>query len=234
MNNASSSKTVMILLTVALLVTAIGTIISLDKFTSSGSLLTGFATANQTGTSNLSISASTAITNQVSNIDFGAGYVNSTCSVCRMDSDVGQDNYSCCVGFNNVTSGFLLENTGNINVSVNYSCAGNCTGPSFIGGSYPLFQLKTTANSAASQGGESGTADSAVSCGGRLNVTAYRNITTNGFWLCGDNSTTNGYNLSYVDAADAFVVDINVTIPSDLPTQGERIATFTFVAYSSG
>ena len=231
-NQNKQNKPVLTLLIVALALTIIGMLISLDKLTGWEFFLTGAATNTSTGTSNLTITALTSISNKYNNINFGSGYVNSSCTNCTMDSN-GEFNNACCIGgFASLTSGFLLENTGNINLSVNYSCSGSCNATPFIGGTSPLLQLNTTPNNVAAQSGETGAADSIASCGGNLNITSYSNITAAGDWLCG-NSTS--YRLDYTDSKDAFVVDIKVRIPSDAAGgQGQQNATFTFSAQSSG
>src|SRR3989344_711146 len=230
-----SNKTIFLLLLVTLLITLGGTIVSINKLLSSEGygIITSAATSNATGTASVSISTTTSITNNAATIDFGSGYVNSSCSQCRMDSDVGQAGVTCCVSFNNVTSGFLLENTGNINISVNYVCAFNCTADSLVGGTKPMFEIKWTANNVSAQSGEVGSLDTHASCGGRgkLNST-YENISAAGKFICGNSSAN--YSLDFNNSQDAFVVDINLTIPVDAPfTNVARSAVFTFNASSS-
>jgi len=229
-----SNKAIVFLLLFTLLITISGTIVSINKLLGLEGYpsITGAGTSNATGTASVTISANTAITNNVATINFGSGYVNSTCTQCRMDSDVGLSGVNCCIGFTNITSGFLLENTGNINVSVNYECAFNCTAATLIGGTKPGFEIKWTANSAAAQAGEVGSLDSTASCEGKFNAT-YENVTAAGKFICGNAS--GNYSLDFNNALDAFVVDINLTIPVDAPnTGGARSAVFTFNATSTG
>ncbi|HLC89261.1 MAG TPA: hypothetical protein VJG49_04465 [Candidatus Nanoarchaeia archaeon] len=227
------NKPVLTLLIVALALTVIGMLVSLDKLTGWEFFLTGAATNTSTGTSNLTITTLTSISNQYSTINFGSGYVSPSCTNCTMDSN-GTFSSACCIGgFASLTSGFLLENTGNLNLSVNYSCSGGCNATGFIGGTSPLFQLITSSNNIAAQSGETGAADSSASCGGTLNITTYTNITANGDWLCGNATTL--YWLDYTDSKDAFVVDIKLLIPSDATGgRGQQNATFTFTGQSSG
>ena len=240
LHKIKAERIIIAFLGLALIITLVGTIIQIkDHFSSNETLLTGAASANATGTATITLSSTTAITNNVATIAFGSGYVNATgCGGrCVMDSN-GQHNQTggCCIGFSNVSSGFLLENTGNINISVNYTCSGSCTAATFIGGTAPAFQMKTTANSVALQTGESGSTDSAPSCFGQSyggwNFTAnYTTITAAGDWLCGDNGN---YSLDYTNSQDAAVIDINVSIPVDAPTGAQKTATFVFNALSSG
>ncbi len=215
------------------------------NFTSFGATITGAVTAS--GEANLTIASNTAIANQVANLNFGSGYVDSSCTECAMDSN-SQHNQTgtCCIGFINVSSGFLLENTGNTNLSVNFTCSGNCTAAQFIG-TGASFEIKVTSNSVAGQSGESGAADTGISCANSYGGIAYKgwnyslapgndrstpegeyNSMDSGAaaWLCGNatNHPLNGTNTH-----DAAVVDINVSIPSTISGSGVRkSATFTF------
>ena len=232
-----SNKTIVVLLAVALVITVLGTVVSVNKLSVLGgkfNLLSGASISSSSGVSNLSISQLTSITNNVVAIDFGSGYATAP-GPCIIDSNGGMNRTNAyCAGFNNVSSGFLLENTGNIDLSVNYTCTGaTCTAASFVGGSSPVFTIWATANSVATQSGETGATDTVATCGG---ITSLNNtptaVSTTGRWLCG-NSTY--YPFNFTDNFDAFVVDLNLSIPSDTPTGGGlKTATFTFSALATG
>ncbi len=231
-----SNKLIVPLFVAAFVFTAVATVLNLNLIFDFGNILTGAATSTGTGVSNLTITGVTAITNNVAAIQFGSGYVNASCTACIMDSDGRMVNGTCCASFTNVTSGFLLENTGNLNLSVNYTCAGNCTAALLIGGTSPVFKIKTTNNLAAQQSGEYGALDTIQSCNDSTilnwNITTYAPVLAAGDWLCG-NSTN--YPLVFDNTQDAVVIDINVTIPQDAPGgSGVQSATFTFNALSSG
>ena len=145
----SYNRVITLLLLVALAVTFLGTVVTynsiLEKQGKSVSWLSGAATSTSTGQTNLTITSSTSITNRNFVIQFGSGNVNSTCDFCQMDTNgVSYSIYTslpnatgggCCGTWNYTqTAGFLLENTGNNNISVGYTCSGNCTHASFIGG----------------------------------------------------------------------------------------------------
>ncbi len=261
-NNFISNKTIFLLLGIALVITIAGTAFNVAKLLNFGSwsVLTGAASTVVGGNASVTIQSQTKVTN-VGNatVAFGSGYVNGSgsCSVCRMDSNGTVDNDTCCVSFNRLNTGFLLENTGNENVSVNWSCSGNCTGASFIGTSGEL-EIKVTANSVAVQSGELGATDSSTSCGGvegtgagsfpngawnitngSTSATRYPMVTYVGLtdtassgWLCGN---TTHYPLESADARDAAVVDVNVTIVAGTGGSGYgSTAKFTFTALSSG
>mgnify|MGYP000731206709 CR=1 FL=1 len=245
-----SNRSIVVLLAIALLISVSGTIFNVYVLNNGVfDILTGAATDTGTGTATITITGNTALSNQVTAIAFGSGFVNGSCTECVMDSD-GFHNQtgSCCRDFTNVSSGFLLENTGNDNISVNYSCSGSCTSASFIGGTAPRFEIRVSANSVEGQTGESGSADTQTSCnstisgsgGGGWNLTnisdvyserTYALVETTA-WLCGN--VTN-YPLESTDGYDAAVIDINISIPSDAPGgTGEQTATFTFTGQSTG
>ncbi|HIH10911.1 TPA: hypothetical protein HA241_01870 [Candidatus Woesearchaeota archaeon] len=240
----SSNRTIMGLLFLAFTLSILTTVVTLSKFDAWTLLeekVTGAASTSASGESNLTIVASTSITNNVGSINFGTGYVNASCVSCMLDSNgsfgtnsPGSYNFSCCVNFTNVTSGFLLENTGNLNISVNYSCLGSCTAADFIGAGTNLFQFITAPNSLESQSPETGQIDTALSCfqNNSWNTTTYTSVSTAGQYLCG-NSTV--YPLDFDNTRDAAVVHIRVNISSSTIGTGTRKnATFTFGALSSG
>ncbi len=133
-------------------------------------------------------------------MSFGSGAINQTCLYCFMDSNgvngsmyvngtngyTGSTNPSnwgisagagnCCrysgsIAFSGPgNNGFLLENSGNVNISVGYTCSGNCTYATFTGGSragrFGGLEMKVTSNSDAGQTGEEGEVDALSSCNG--------------------------------------------------------------------
>jgi hypothetical protein len=232
-----SNKTIIALLAFTLVLTVTSTSITVNNLNKikGGLLITGGAVDTASGISTLTIQQSTSISNNHPTINFGAGNVNGTCNFCQMDSN-GIFNATCCVGFNSSNNrGFLIENTGNTNISVNYTCVGSCNGTYFVNGSSssPGFEIRTTANSVASQAGEQSSADSIAACGSAgVNLTVYSNVSNDGDWLCG-NSTD--YTLSFDATNDAFVADLNVSIPEDALSGGsQKTATFTFNALTTG
>lgn len=262
-----SNKTLVGLLTVALIVSLLGVLTSINQFQD---IFTGAATSTSTGKTNVTITSTTSLTNQVSDIDFGSGYVNASCEFCIMDtnqsvlnmfsnasnqSTVGTAGTLCCLSFTSVTSGFLIENTGNKNLSVGYTCSGNCTHASFIGGTLNGemggLEIKVNPNNIRVQSGETGGTDAAASCaaGGvngyfywnawnMTNLSSYSSagiggdqgkyisLSDTGHWLCGNRTN---YPLDFDNTKDAAVIDINITIPNDAPaTSIESSFTLTF------
>ena len=208
--------------------------------------LVAAVTTTATGEANITITSTTSITIRVQSIDFGSGFADG--GSCVMASN-GQHNQTgaFCMSFRNVTDGFYLENTGNLNLSVNYSCSGNCTAASFIGGTNPAFQLRV--KGAFFRNVSSQTNDTAASCqsyndGSSAAVFNGWNISTNpegtyvdigsfqNATLCGN---TTHFPLDFQSGQDAGVIDVNVSIPTDAPaTPVASSATFTFTAMSSG
>src|SRR3989344_7604515 len=204
------------------------------------------ATSTATGEANITITSVTSITIRVQSIDFGSGFADG--GSCVMASN-GQHNQTgaFCMSFRNVTDGFYLENTGNLNLSLNYSCSGNCTSASFIGGTNPAFQLRV--KGAFFRNVSSQTNDTSASCqsyndGSSAAVFNGWNISTNpegtyvdvgsfqNATLCGN---TTHFPLDFQSGQDAGVIDVNVSIPTDAPaTPVASSATFTFTAMSSG
>jgi hypothetical protein len=239
-----SNKTVVVLLGVALMVTLVGTFLSVTQLfdrASGPTLLTGAATDSASGTSTVTISATTSMTNNEAETSFGSGYANASSTNCMLTTEGTQNlsdgsGHNDCIGFNNTNVGFLLENTGNQNISVNYTCAGSCSSETFIGGNKSNFEIRALTNSAYSQLGEQGVTDTIASCpnegtgNAKLNNT-YVNVTAAGHWLCGNQSW---YSLQFGDQQDAIVVHLNVTISPDAATGAQQTATFTFNALGQG
>jgi len=250
-----SNSIIVYLLVIAVLITIVGTVITVGKITDL-EILSGAAVDTASGRSNLTITAATAITNNLETINFGSGYVNGTCSRCEMTTLYGS-NATCCVDFNNASSGgFLLENTGNTNISVGFICEGSCEGDEFIGNASTISNITIwvvdKAGDAATSptlATESGVADTTKSCTGTAHEwdgwIARRNQTNTtpsnqtiglsdgtGAWLCG-NATA--FPLESATTRDAGVFHLNVTIHSTEIGTGRRAnITLIFNATSAG
>ncbi|MDO8655892.1 MAG: hypothetical protein Q7K45_01525 [Nanoarchaeota archaeon] len=188
-----SNKTIVLLLAFALFITVASSVFTLQKINSldqTFNVITG-APSFSFGETNITITSVTSLSLQTGGngtaISFGSGYVNATCNACFMDSNGVSSNFFgngsntsqsntavCCTTFTVPASGFLLENTGNTNLSVGYTCTGNCTFANFLGGARSSgmggLEIKVTANTMASQAGEDGGLDTIMSClgGGTL------------------------------------------------------------------
>ena len=252
-----SNKTIVLILTLALVITLSGMAINLNRLGvfNELNLFTSAATSTSSGTSNLTITSTTSITNNFPEINFGSGRVNASCTICSMGTLQGRNDV-CCLSFTNQTAGFLLENTGNVNISVGYTCAGSCTAASFVGAApnnaFFLWAVDAVANPGYAKVSEVGANDTVKSCvlaavdggyhfdgwkarGVQTNGTgsnATANVATTGGWLCG-NATS--YPLSFDNTMDAGVIHVNVTIDqTQVGTGGHQNVTFTFNATSAG
>ncbi|MBW2980530.1 hypothetical protein KY360_03875 [Candidatus Woesearchaeota archaeon] len=221
-----SNKLVATLLLLTIVISLAGTLVSLNKVGKLGFTITGMAVNTSRGVARLYVGALTELTNQVPTIDWGTGYVNSTFgSNCTMDSE---GNLTGCVAFSPVYEGFLLENTGNKRLSVNFTSDKNAS--TFINGTDPLFQLKATPNFIAQQDNESIPAvDNEPSCNyGWYPNGTYLDVTTGGWYLCGNETE---YPLHFGAGKDAVVIDLKVRVPEDATT-GAKNATLTFLGTS--
>ncbi len=276
---AISNKTIVLLLSLALIITVASTVFTIQKlqsFQHTFSVITG-APSFSFGETNITVSSVTALSLASGNgtaISFGTGFVNGSCNACIMDSNGTSSNFFangsntsqsnqavCCVSFTIPTSGFLLENTGNTNLSVGYTCTGNCTHTSYLGGvRWPGqggLEIKVTANNVMLQSGEEGAIDSATSCrgggtvfrdigwnvtnssaytggaAGGIGSTVYTPLMTIGHYLCGNSSS---FPLEPDNLRDAAVIDINLTVLSDSGSNLGVRSSFrlTFNGSSSG
>lgn len=238
-----SNKTIAVLLVIALAITISGTFVSVNKLVGlrGYDFLTGAAVNTTTGSSSITVRSITQITNRVSTIAFGTGYVNDTCNYCYIDSGNGTapGNGSCCVSFNNVTGGFFIENTGNFNVTLNFTCTGSCNSSSFVNGTKPWFQFRMT-NSSDLRGkmnnsdSVNDTRSSCVGNGSKVgwNYSDWNNMSY-GADLCGTSGSAD-YGFTYNSTADAVVMDLLVGIPEDSRAGIQQAANLTFNGVSAG
>jgi len=280
MKKQSQYDLIIVLLSIALILSLSGTIINLNRLHNTEYVFSGLtgAASFSYGFTNLTITSNTALSlfgGNGTTLNFGSGYINSTCNATAMDSNNINISYyangsnlgangRCGVGFSGVSTGFLIENTGNINVSVGYVCTGNCTHALFIGGARIYgtngIDIKVTQNVDAQQSGEDGGIDTAASCQGGgsyyrdtgWNITNSSSYTggalgsfgTGSYTAFAPSSSGSGHylcgNSSHFPLAsdnnrDAAVVDFNITIGADAPASGVRSSfTITFNGTSSG
>src|SRR3989339_318374 len=105
-------------------------------------------------------------------------------------------------GWNNVTDALILENIGNVNVSINLSS--DKAAATFIGGTSPTFEWKVSSNET-------------NACKDGTNITAYTTVTTAEQLAC--------TNFGWADTTDKLEIDIAVGIGSG--AAGEKTATIT-------
>lgn len=155
-----------------------------------GTELTGFATVNDTGVVNVTISTSAALNFSTALLDFGSGAVSGGAAGATLTS----------VGAGSTTDGtwtvqpgqLILENIGNVNVTLNLTS--NKTVADFIDGTDPTFKAIVTDN-------ETG------SCTGTQTFSSLTDITTSQQTACGV--------FGFADAADRINVDFEIYIPNN-------------------
>ena len=161
--------------------------------------LTGFASSS-TGTVNLTVESSASINFTTNNINFGSGRVDQGAQNATLittgSGSVLNGNWTV------VSHGFVLENIGNVNVSLNLTTGKTAT--TFIGGTSPLYQLNVTAN---------GTAAASATCSNGTG-SADPNL---GVWrdALGATPLTLCTVFSFIDGADKLRIDLKLAIPSD-------------------
>lgn len=176
----------------------------------------------------LSILDLVAIEFSVSALDFGFGFVNSTCSNCTMDVEgSGNADVSCCVGSwaTPPSDGLLLENTGNINVNLYLNVSS--TAASWIGGSNvtPRFQFKMLSESDESHAQSDGD-DTTSSCRSGWIPSTFTEANTTGFYVCGSPTL---FDFNSQDDRDEVHLVVRVVIPQD-SSRGQKQVTFLALA----
>lgn len=138
-----------ILLTVAVIAVVVsmaGLFITYDSINLIKQRITGFAT--ETGQVNITIQSQASInitsaggTGGSTIIDFGSGYVST-----GQDYAILATNGTMFQGtsWNTVSEGFIVENIGNVNVTLGIKSTSNAAG--FLGGSSPLYQYNVSNN----------------------------------------------------------------------------------------
>ena len=174
--------------------------------------ITGLVT--DTGKTNISVLEVTSIMFTDALIQFGAGYVNATCTNCTMDTN-GSVDQLCCLPEANQTinwstpkyDNFTLENTGNRDALLNIMSSVSAAG--FLGGTNPSFQIQVLE-------------DEPGSCYGNL-LTGWQEVNTT------DPGTQFCDNFTYADTNDTLYIIAKVIVPSDA-TPGAKTATIIATA----
>ncbi|HVY01815.1 MAG TPA: hypothetical protein VHA12_03565 [Candidatus Nanoarchaeia archaeon] len=209
----SNTDNVLLLLAIAaVLVSAVGAGVTYSNLgMQKETLFTGFATTTDNATVNITILSSIAINFTTDSINFGAGRL-----------DIGATNATLVTiptinnsggNWTNVTSGFILENIGNLNVSI-YLMTGK-TAATFLGGTNPQYQYNVTP--VADNG--NALASPQTSC---MNLTAgFLSVwhDVNNTQLGSNRDQEGTYvcsNFSYQDTnTDTLRIDLRLVVPSD-------------------
>ena len=203
-----SNRTLALLLVVAIVVSLTGTWISFFRLEQLGRYLpgiTGAATDTSEGSISLTISAITEVNFTTASIAWGTGAVDVGANACDIDSDgeTGSNNNCTSDPFDSVTTGLVLENVGNKNVTLNISCGK--TAASLLGGTGPSYSWNVTESDTDSCSG--GLHRSTVS---DTNV-SFTACTSTQTYVC--NETGSGF--LFNDTKDEFTFHIRLHIPSD-------------------
>lgn len=234
-----TNRTLALLLVAAIVVSLGGTIVSLNKI---GDLdiysITGKAVNTSSGDVLLSVVSKTQITFTVNQIDFGSGYVNSSCTNCTMSTNSltgsgSTDSVCCLTDWNTATNyGLWVENEGNTNLSVQLDSSDDAS--AFLGGGSvtPEFQWKLASDTDTSGCGGAGCSsdDTATSCTtGSWNYETWTDVNTTNPYVCGDAAS---YPFPADPSKNEFVIDARVVVPKDAPS-GAKSATLTVTGTSA-
>ena len=169
--------------------------------------LTGFSTGSDTGTANVTIMSQASIQFTANTIDWGIGRVNETetSALLVTNGTVKEGNWT------EVSTGLLLQNDGNTNVSITLT---STVADSFIGGDAGtnLYQLLVSDTGA----GEANSCDTA-----HLIMDTFTEVDGTAQSAC--------TNFSYYDAQDLIEIDVLLRIPEDA-APGLKSATLTATA----
>ena len=211
MNNEKLNQGLVVMLVAAIVVSIGSTLISLNKLSMIGGI-TGFATTD-VGTVTFQVNESTSITLTDDSVDFGTCVLNNS-GLVTYDSDT--TNGTAIAGFycDGLTDGedyMILENNGNVNVSIDLES--NVNGPG-------LTQSPTSRGEFWFTAAE----DEAGSCTGTL-ADSWTNIS--------DSSPTT-YNVctdfKSLDDNDALKIWYRIVLPDDTPAGSTHSASITFNA----
>lgn len=246
-----SNRTIAMLLIATIIVYLGGTFISLNRLAEVGyPSITGFGTSTGSGNVSVEISSQVAITWTVASIQWGAGYVDSSCnSNCTMQVNntasaasgtYGYDT-TCCKSFNWSNTSLLLKNSGNQNVNLQMNVTSNNT--MWFGSATPAeFSFKIVDVKDRDHDSADNPQDTIASCLGN-------NTHANGWWdyesastwtaldtwtlapkyICGD---ATGKNFTFGSAANEANFDFKVVIPQSYSSTGVKSALIQILATS--
>jgi hypothetical protein len=204
-----SNKSLAALLVVAIVVSVAGTWLVVNQ----GPGLARFTgAATDTGTASLTIGTTTSIMFEDDAVAFGAVSVNTTGSytACYLDTSVATtaNGTGCVNGYTAETSGFTIQNDGNVFLLVNLNVSN--TANTFIGGTGPAYEYK-------------GNQVEAGSCVNATYATTFTSVPNNNAFVCGGPTLDA---LDYDDASDEIHFDVRLVVPYDSST-GVKSSTWT-------
>ena len=171
-----------------------------------GMKVTGYVVVTDTAVVNVTVTTSAAINFTTDFINFGTGTVNATKVGATVNTEGSVLNGT---GFTVVSAPLVLQNIGNVNVSLNLSSSKSAA--TFIGGTNPSFKVKVTDKS-----GETG---ACITNG----AVAYTELSTTNISACGV--------FEFIDSRDEIDVDVQLFIPYN--TEGAMTTIITATGTSA-
>jgi len=183
---------------VAVAVSIIGAGITYSYITAFKSKITGFAASS--GTVNLSIESTASINFTTDIINWGSGRVSAGWPNATLNTAGGANNVTNGNWTGN-TAGLVVENIGNLNITLNISFGTDATG--LLGGTNPYYEYNVTNNEGSSCLNATGGTDA-------LSLGTFKSANTTTQLVCGrmpfsDSGTFN----------DAIRIDMRLVVPSD-------------------
>lgn len=223
-NENISNKTILALVAIALVITVVGTVVSMSKLNGLGgqyTSLTGAATSG-TGTTSVTVQGTAAISLGTSAATFPTGYYNASCTsnYSVLSADFNSISSDCWVNLTNwFQTSHAIQNTGTTVINLTVQSNNNGTRQLFCGtGNCPSTQATNSIFAIKAQAGESGACDSGLQNTFANILTTQSNTTVT---LC------NAFNFD--DASDDLNIFFNMTIPKDV-AQGVKSTTLTYTA----
>ena len=207
-----SNKSLALLLVAAIIISLGGTMISLNKLNEMG--VTGLVPGQVTLaiTSNMSCNVDT-------NVSFGSAGQPASKITLSTNKDNTGNNFSDCSSPSALCKGIQINNTGNVNIKVNFSS--NVDGASLLGGSHIAGDFNYTAIN-----GTAETVPTESGCVGTgTAMTGWAAVPTTNTSIC--------TNLSYTDTNDMVSLEFNVSIDQNTPP-GTKTATIAINCAQAG
>jgi hypothetical protein len=191
-------KEIKLLLSVAVVVVFISLIAALTTYLFIFDLSNRITAYVTEATTNLTVETLVIVNFTNNAINFSSGKVDSDTSAASLytvgNGDVTGGNWTA-------QGGLILENIGNVNVSLNIT--GTKTAATFIGGANPVYEWNITENEANSCMNQSGNGN------GGLNLDIFHNVNTS----IADSEKCRVFR--FESAFDSIRIDLNLTIPDD-------------------
>jgi hypothetical protein len=198
-NKVGSDNLLLIIAVIAVTVSIMGAGLTYNYLNSFRNKLTGFAT---TGIVNLSVESVMSINFTTSIINWGSGRVNDGQANATLDTSRSGSTNVTNGNWTGNTAGFVVENIGNKNVTMNISFGKDAAG--LLGGGSPRYQYNVTNNEG---------------IGGCLNSTGGTDDLVLGTFMTANTTITSVCpKFLYDDTRDVIRVDLKLVIPSDSKT----------------